>query len=140
MRQLFPRLPVIAVTATATADVRRSIIGARQRLHPPCHTACTAWEGRLGASQAASRPLPGCCIQPVPRRTWKSWTARRPVSAELLALKSPVQLLGGFNRPNIGYEVRLKELIGIGSQAAVFQVQACTAVPWRQCDIKCVQL
>jgi len=42
---------------------------------------------------------------------------------DILALKQPKVLIGSFNRPNIQYSVRHKELIGDGSDAAVVQVQ-----------------
>jgi len=43
--------------------------------------------------------------------------------SDILALKQPKVLIGSFNRPNIQYSVRHKELIGDGSDAAVVQVQ-----------------
>ena len=45
----------------------------------------------------------------------------------ILALKQPKILIGSFNRPNITYSVRHKELIGDGSDAAALQVQMHTA-------------
>ncbi|GAB4818307.1 hypothetical protein N2152v2_005353 [Parachlorella kessleri] len=66
VRDLFKGVPVIAVTATATQQVRKSLI-------------------------------------------------------EQLHLKTPVQLLGSFNRANIEYALRYKELIGDGGKEAVMQ-------------------
>jgi len=69
LRQEFPGVPVVAVTATATPAVIKEI-------------------------------------------------------KEILLLKQPKVLIGSFNRPNIQYSVRHKELIGDGSDAAVLQVCA----------------
>lgn len=41
---------------------------------------------------------------------------------EILALKQPKVLVASFNRPNIQYSVRHKELIGDGSDSAVLKV------------------
>ena len=68
LRQEYPGVPVVAVTATATSAVITEI-------------------------------------------------------SDILALKHPKVLIGSFNRPNIQYSVRHKELIGDGSDAAVMQVQ-----------------
>ena len=65
--QEFPGVPIIAVTATATAAVIKEI-------------------------------------------------------KQILGLKQPKILTGSFNRPNIQYSVRHKELIGDGSEQAVLQV------------------
>lgn len=48
--------------------------------------------------------------------------------SDILALKQPKVLIGSFNRPNIQYSVRHKELIGDGSDAAVMQVQMQSAL------------
>ncbi|KAL0028412.1 hypothetical protein WJX77_004638 [Trebouxia sp. C0004] len=66
LRQEYPRVPMVAVTATATSAVIKEI-------------------------------------------------------SEILALKQPKVLIGSFNRPNIQYSVRHKELIGDGSDSAVVQ-------------------
>ncbi len=68
LRQEYPGVPVVAVTATATSAVITEI-------------------------------------------------------SDILALKQPKVLIGSFNRPNIQYSVRHKELIGDRSDAAVMQVQ-----------------
>ena len=67
LREEFPRVPVAAVTATATSAVIKEI-------------------------------------------------------KDILALKQPKVFIGSFNRPNIQYSVRHKELIGDGSDPAVLQV------------------
>ena len=67
LREAFPRVPVAAVTATATAAVIKEM-------------------------------------------------------QEILALKQPKVFIGSFNRSNIQYLVRHKELIGDGSDSAVLQV------------------
>lgn len=72
LRQEFPGVPLVAVTATATPAVIKEISG-------------------------------------------------------ILALKQPKILIGSFNRPNITYSVRHKELIGDGSDGAALQVQMRTA-------------
>ncbi len=48
--------------------------------------------------------------------------------SDILALKQPKVLIGSFNRPNIQYSVRHKELTGDGSDAAVVQVQTQPAL------------
>ena len=72
LRQEFPGVPLVAVTATATPAVIEEISG-------------------------------------------------------ILALKQPKILIGSFNRPNITYSVRHKELIGDGSDTAALQVQMHSA-------------
>ena len=67
LRQDFPKVPVAAVTATATAAVLKEM-------------------------------------------------------KEVLALKQPKVFIGPFNRPNMQYSVRHKELLGDGSDAAALQV------------------
>lgn len=72
LRESFPKVPVAAVTATATAAVIKEMV-------------------------------------------------------DILALKQPRVFIGSFNRPNIQYSVRHKELIGDGSDPAVLQVcRACS--------------
>lgn len=73
LRQEYPGVPVVAVTATATSAVITEI-------------------------------------------------------SDILGLKQPKVLIGSFNRPNIQYSVRQKELIGDGSDAAVVQVQTQPAL------------
>lgn len=68
LRDSFPGVPMIAVTATATQDVQESII-------------------------------------------------------EALRLKQPAVLKQSFNRPNLAFSVRHKELIGDGSDAAITAVR-----------------
>lgn len=41
---------------------------------------------------------------------------------QVLCLQQPTVLQGSFNRPNIEYQLRYKELLGDGSDTAVLQV------------------
>lgn len=123
------QVPMIAATATATADVKKSILS-------ECSccwlTSLYAWGGTAGLAQPlwwCSAELPaGADLLCALERIWACCS----FIAGSLKLQSPLVLHGSFNRPNIALEVR--RCFGLGSSLLV----ACRSCQLVAC--RCSQL
>ena len=127
LREEFKGVPLVAVTATATAQVQRSIIGAPPGLGawvpgPSAHAVGAAPRNAAPSNREAVVPASRCCRGSFGAHASGHGPALASAccchAAEALSMKQPVVLHGGFNRHNIQYLVRHKELLGDGSQEA----------------------